>query len=108
MAYQGLWVPRGQPKKGSEDRKKTRKNSIHCSESLPLEWIGHIATEFTTLFEVNQEHWTSAKDEYVMGIARGSINLNQIFLDWLVILQFLTTSIPYTVENVADQKKLLI
>ena len=77
-------------------------------ESLPLEWMEHIATEFTALFKVIQEHWTSAKDEYVMGIARGSINLNQIFLDWLVILQFLTTSIPYTVENVADQKKLLI
>ena len=78
------------------------------SESLPLEWIEHIATEFTALFEVIREHWTSAKDEYVMGIASGSINLNQIFLDWLLILQFLTISIPYTVENVADQKNLLI
>ena len=78
------------------------------SESLPLEWIEHIATEFTALFEVIREHWTSAKDEYVMGIARGSINLNQIFLDWLLILRFLTISIPYTVENVADQKNLLI
>ena len=35
------------------------------SESLPLEWIEHIATEFTTLFKVIREHWTSAKDEYV-------------------------------------------
>ena len=78
------------------------------SESLPLEWIEHIATEFTALFEVIWEHWTSAKDEYVMGIASGSINLNQIFLDWLLILRFLTISIPYTVESVADQKNLLI
>lgn len=35
------------------------------SESLPLEWIEQISTEFTTLLEVIQEYWTSAKDEYV-------------------------------------------
>jgi hypothetical protein len=50
------------------------------SESLPLEWIEQVADEFTALLAVIQEHWTSAKDEYVMsGITRDSINLNQIF-----------------------------
>jgi len=50
------------------------------SESLPLEWIERVSTEFTTLLEVIQEYWTSAKDEYVTGsMAGGSVNLNQIF-----------------------------
>ena len=78
------------------------------SKPLPLEWFEHTTTEFTTLLAVIQEHWTSAKNECVMGIARGSINMNQIFLDWLLILRFLTISIPYTVENMANPKNLLI
>jgi len=50
------------------------------SESLPLEWIKRVSTEFTTLLEVIQEYWTSAKDEYVTSsMAGGSVNLNQIF-----------------------------
>jgi len=50
------------------------------SESLPLEWIEQVSTEFTTLLEVIQEYWASAKDEYVTSsMAGGSVNLNQIF-----------------------------
>jgi len=35
------------------------------SESLPLEWIEQVATEFTMLLELIDEHWASAKHEYV-------------------------------------------
>ena len=35
------------------------------SESLPLDWIENIATEFTTLLALVDECWTSAKEEYV-------------------------------------------
>jgi hypothetical protein len=35
------------------------------SESLPLEWVENIATEFTTLLTLVDERWMSAKDEYV-------------------------------------------
>ena len=35
------------------------------SESLPLEWVENIATEFTRLLTLVDERWMSAKDEYV-------------------------------------------
>ena len=35
------------------------------SESLPLEWVENIATEFTALLTLVDERWMSAKDEYV-------------------------------------------
>lgn len=35
------------------------------SESLPLEWVENIATEFTTLLSLVDERWMSAKHEYV-------------------------------------------
>ena len=35
------------------------------SESLPLDWVENIATEFTTLLTLIDERWMSAKDEYV-------------------------------------------
>lgn len=34
-------------------------------ESLPLEWIENVATEFTALLALINERWVSAKDEYV-------------------------------------------
>ena len=33
------------------------------SESLPLEWIENIATEFTALLALIDEKWKSAKEE---------------------------------------------
>ena len=44
------------------------------SESIPLEWIEELATEFTTLLELIEEQWMSVKDEYVSTMAK--INLN--------------------------------
>jgi hypothetical protein len=44
------------------------------SESLPLEWVETIATEFTTLLTLVDERWMSAKDEYVQCIL-AKINL---------------------------------
>ena len=35
------------------------------SESLPLEWVENIATEFTALLMLVDERWMLAKDEYV-------------------------------------------
>ena len=35
------------------------------SESLPLEWVENIATEFTTLLTLVDERWMLAKHEYV-------------------------------------------
>ena len=32
------------------------------SESIPLEWIKQLATEFTTLLELIEEQWMSVKD----------------------------------------------
>jgi hypothetical protein len=34
-------------------------------ESIPLEWIEQLATEFTALLELIDEQWMSVKDEYV-------------------------------------------
>lgn len=36
------------------------------AESIPLEWIEQIATEFTALLELIDEQWMSAKDECVL------------------------------------------
>ena len=44
------------------------------SESLPLEWIENIATEFTALLALLDDRWASAKEEYVESIMAG-INL---------------------------------
>jgi len=33
------------------------------SESLPLDWVENVATEFTTLLTLIDERWMSAKDE---------------------------------------------
>jgi len=38
------------------------------SESIPVEWIEQIATEFTTLLELIDEEWMSVKDEYISSI----------------------------------------
>ena len=46
-------------------------------ESIPLEWIEQLATEFTALLEVIDEQWMSVKDEYVSSIM-AKINLNCI------------------------------
>jgi hypothetical protein len=35
------------------------------AESIPLEWIENVATEFTALLALVDEAWMSAKDEYV-------------------------------------------
>ena len=35
------------------------------SETLPLQWIEDVSTEFTTLLALIDEAWMSAKDEYV-------------------------------------------
>ena len=44
------------------------------SESLPLEWVETITTEFTTLLTLVDERWMSAKDKYVQCIL-AKINL---------------------------------
>jgi len=44
------------------------------SESLPLEWIENIATEFTALLALLDDRWASAKEEYIESIMAG-INL---------------------------------
>lgn len=41
------------------------------SESLPLEWIENVATEFTALLDLIDGRWVSAKEEYVLGKQRG-------------------------------------
>jgi hypothetical protein len=38
------------------------------SESLPLEWIENVSTEFTALLALVDDRWMSAKDEYVENI----------------------------------------
>jgi hypothetical protein len=43
------------------------------AESLPLEWIENVATEFTALLALVDETWMSAKDEYVKSIIYKSI-----------------------------------
>ena len=35
------------------------------SESLPLDWVENVATEFTTPLTLIDERWMSAKDEYI-------------------------------------------
>ena len=45
------------------------------AESIPLEWIDELATEFTTLLELIEEQWMSVKDEYVSSIV-AKIHLN--------------------------------
>lgn len=47
------------------------------SESIPLEWIEQLATEFTALLELIDEQWMLVKDEYVSSIM-AKINLNCI------------------------------
>ena len=44
-------------------------------ESLPLEWIENVATEFTALLALIDERWMSAKEEYVLGSTMVRINL---------------------------------
>jgi hypothetical protein len=41
------------------------------SESLPLNWIEDVATEFTALLALVDNAWISAKDEYVKYIMAG-------------------------------------
>jgi hypothetical protein len=43
------------------------------AESLFLEWIENVATEFTALLALVDETWMSAKDEYVKSIIYKSI-----------------------------------
>ena len=47
------------------------------SESIPLEWIEELATQFTTLLQLIDEQWMSVKDEYVSRIM-AKTNLNCI------------------------------
>ena len=44
------------------------------SESLPLEWIENVATEFTALLALLDDRWASAEEEYVESLMAG-INL---------------------------------
>ena len=54
-------------------------------ESLPLEWIDDVATEFTALLALIDERWMSAKDEYI-GSIMARINLKfRGFLERLLI-----------------------
>ena len=46
------------------------------SESMPLEWIEEVATDFTTLLKRMDEQWMSAKDEYVLLSLMPIHNLN--------------------------------
>ena len=46
-------------------------------ESIPIEWIEQLATEFSALLELIEEKWMSVKDEYVSSIM-AIINLNCI------------------------------
>ena len=46
-------------------------------ESIPIEWIEQLATEFSALLELIDEKWMSVKDEYVSSIM-AIINLNCI------------------------------
>ena len=45
------------------------------SESIPLEWIDQLTTEFTTLLEFINEQQMSVKDEYISSLM-AKINLN--------------------------------
>jgi hypothetical protein len=45
------------------------------SESIPLEWIDNVATEFTALLALIDGRWMSANEEYVLGKPHGQINL---------------------------------
>ena len=53
-------------------------------ESLPLEWIDVVVTEFTALLALIDERWMSAKDEYI-GSIMARINLFRRFLERLLI-----------------------
>ena len=44
------------------------------SESLPLEWIENVATEFTALLALLDDRWASAEEEYIESLMAG-INL---------------------------------
>ncbi len=76
------------------------------AESLPLEWIENVATEFTALLSLVNETWMLAKDEYVKSkIPR--INLKCDNLDQLLMLLFHNISIWQEQENVADLGSML-
>jgi hypothetical protein len=77
------------------------------AESLPLEWIENVATEFTALLALVDETWMSAKDEYVKSIIY-RINLKCDNLDQLLMLLFHNISIRREQENVADLGSMLI
>ena len=76
------------------------------SESLPLEWIENVASEFTALLALIDERWISTEREYVERIMAG-INFKFRFTDQLMSL-FCNPLIQHALENVADLGRTLI
>jgi len=76
------------------------------SETLPLEWIEDVASEFTALLALINERWISTEREYVERIMAG-INFKFRFTDQLMS-PFCNPLIQHALENVADLGRTLI
>jgi len=76
------------------------------SETLPLEWIEDVASEFTALLALINERWISTEREYVERIMAG-INFKFRFTDQLMSL-FCNPLIQHTLEIVANLGRTLI
>lgn len=78
-----------------------------AAESVPLQWIEELATQFTTLLQLIEEQWVSVKDEYVSCIM-ADIDLTAWFSDRQAMSTSLSLSIQHALGNVADLKNALI
>lgn len=69
------------------------------AESIPLEWIEELATEFSTLLELIEEQWMSIKDEYVSSIVA------KIHLNCMVFRSASNVTIPHPIHMTHTGKR---